>query len=53
MFKLRKFVCVCVCVCLYIYVYLYIYGRELSFKVQELVVLDFREFCLEIGSSQE
>ena len=53
MFKLRKFMCVCVCVCLYIYVYLYIYGRELSFKVRELVVLDFREFCLEIGSSQE
>ena len=46
-------VCVCVCVCLYVYVYVYIYERELSFKVRELVVLDFHEFCLEIGSSQE
>ena len=65
MFKLRKFIyvyiCVCVFVCLciyiyiyiYIYVYVYVYGRELSFKVQELVVLDFHEFCSEIGSSQE
>ena len=55
MFKLRKFVCVCVCVyvCLYIYVCVYIYGRELSFKVRELVVLDYHEFCSEIVSSQE
>ena len=49
------YVCVCLCVCIYIYIYIYVYvyGREFGFKVRELVVLDFHEFCSEIGSSQE